>query len=137
MRILTMLFLALSITACAASSGIEAGAIGALGPNGETTYTTIVSVGNRGLARRIAVTKVDEQRIGDLLRTSVTLKSMTSQTEALQYRWTWFDAKGFEVNSSSQAWQPLLVYGQQTASVQGLAPNPAAKSFKLHLRYQD
>jgi uncharacterized protein YcfL len=85
----------------------------------------------------MSIASINQMDIGGLTKAAVTLQSMTSDTEALQYRWVWFDSHGFEVNSSSQSWQPLLVYGNQTTSVQGLAPNPSAKSFKLHLRYQE
>lgn len=123
----------LALTGCWGTSGTEA----VVGPNGENTYSTYIRAANPRLARRIAVVRADQRDIGGLLQGAVTLQSMTSDTEALQYRWVWFDSKGFEVNSSAQSWQPLLVYGKQTASVQGLAPNPSAKEFKLHLRYQE
>jgi uncharacterized protein YcfL len=118
---------------CWGTSGTEA----ILGPNGESTFSTYVKASNPRLARRIAIIRADQRDIGGLMQGAVTLQSMTSDTEALQYRWVWFDSKGFEVNSSAQAWQPLLVYGKQTASIQGLAPNPSAKEYKLHLRYQE
>jgi uncharacterized protein YcfL len=129
--------LVLLSSGCFGTSGTEASAVAVTGPQGETSYSTFINASNPRLARRIAVTQVDQIDIGGLTKGAVTLQSRTSDTEALQYRWVWFDSRGFEVNSSAQAWQPLLVYGKQTASVQGLAPNPAAKSFKLHLRYQD
>lgn len=118
---------------CWGTSGTEA----ITGPSGENTYSTYINASNPRLARRIAVVRADQRDIGGLVQGAVTLQSRTSDTEALQYRWVWFDSRGFEVNSSSQAWQPLLVYGKQTTSVQGLAPNPSAKEFKLHLRYQE
>jgi uncharacterized protein YcfL len=134
-RWLTLLLLLGS--GCFGTSGTETSAVAVTGPQGETSYSTFINAANPRLARRIAVRQVDQMDIGGLTKGAVTLQSRTSDTEALQYRWVWFDSRGFEVNSSSQAWQPLLVYGKQTASVQGLAPNPSAKSFKLHLRYQD
>jgi uncharacterized protein YcfL len=123
----------LACAGCWGTSGTEA----ITGPSGENTYSTYINAANPRLARRIAVIRADQREVGGLLQGAVTLQSRTSDTEALQYRWVWFDSRGFEVNSSAQAWQPLLVYGKQTTSVQGLAPNPSAKEFKLHLRYQE
>ena len=127
----------LACVGCWGTSGTETSSVAVTGPNGETTYATYINASNPRLARRVAVTRVDRTEIGGLVKSAVTLTSRTSDTEALQYRWVWFDANGFEVNSSSQAWNPVLVYGKQTTSVQGLAPNPSAKEFKLHLRYQE
>jgi len=121
----------------APTSGTEAGTISMTGLNGETTYSSYVNANNSRLARRIAVVRLDRADIGGLLKAAVTIQSRSDDTEALQYKWTWFDAKGFEVNSSSQPWQPVLVYGMQTTSIQGLAPNPSAKDFRLHLRFQE
>lgn len=127
--------LLLVFAGCWGTSGTET--VSVTGPNGESTYTTYIHAANQRLARRVAVVRVDRMEIGGLVKSAVTLQSRTTDTEAVQYRWVWFDSHGFEVNSSSQAWHPLLVYGKQTTSVQGVAPNPSAKEFKLHLRYQE
>jgi uncharacterized protein YcfL len=135
MKMIYAVLIALVCGGCWGTSGTQATAM--KGPNGEISYSTSVEAANPRLARRIAISRIDQMDIGGLTKAAVTLQSMTHDTEALQYRWVWFDARGFEVNSSSQAWQPLLVYGNQTTSVQGVGPNPSAKSFKLHLRYQE
>lgn len=122
---------------CWGTSGTQTTALAMKGPNGELTYSTNVDGANPRLARHIIIAGINQMEVGGLTKAAVTLQSTVSDTEALQYRWVWFDSHGFEVNSSSQAWNPLLVYGNQTTSVQGVAPNPAAKSFKLHLRYQE
>lgn len=131
------LIVALSCMGCVATSGTEAGTAMLTGLNGETMYGTYVHANNSRLARRIAVTRMDRADIGGLLKAAVTIQSRSADTEPLQYKWTWFDSKGFEVNGSAQPWQPVLVYGMQTTSIQGLAPNPSVKDFKLHLRYQE
>lgn len=137
MKRLVAVALWIACAGCAPTSGTEAGTVSMTGLNGETTYSSYVNANNSRLARRIAVVRLDRADIGGLLKAAVTVQSRSDDTEALQYKWTWFDAKGFEVNSSSQPWQPVLVYGMQTTSIQGLAPNPSAKDFKLHLRFQE
>jgi uncharacterized protein YcfL len=122
---------------CWGTSGTQTLALATKGPNGETVYSTRVEAANPRLARHIVIARVNEMEVGGLTKAEVTLQSLVHDTEAVQYRWVWFDSHGFEVNSSSQAWNPLLVYGYQTTAVQGVAPNPSAKSFKLHLRYQE
>jgi len=136
MKHLCLVAMVVCVVGCAGTSGTQARSVAITGPEGETDYSTYISADNSRLARRMAVVRFDRADIGGLLRAAVTLQSRTSDTEAIQYKWTWFDSKGFEVSSSAQPWQPLLVYGMQTTSVQGLAPNPSVKDFKLHLRYQ-
>lgn len=137
MKRFALLALSMICVGCAPTSGLEAGSISLTGLNGETTYSSYVNTSNNRLARRVAVSRLDRTDVGGLLKAAVTIQSRSNDTEALQYKWTWFDAKGFEVNSSSQPWQPILVYGMQTTSIQGLAPNPSVKDFRLHLRFQE
>ncbi len=122
---------------CASTAGIETTSIEISGLQGEKTYSTYVKAAHPRMAERIAIINFNRQDIGGLVKAAVSLQSRTDDTEALQYRWVWFDGNGFEVNSSAQPWQPVLVYGHQTTSVQGLAPNPSVKDVRLHLRYQE
>jgi uncharacterized protein YcfL len=132
-----VLFTCVLATGCSSTAGIEAVSLKVTGPNGETEHSNLIAVSNYDLARDISVVRVDRRDIGGLIKSSTNLRSRTTDTLALQYRWVWYDSYGMEVSSSTQSWQPLMVYGGQTTSVQGLAPNPSAKDFKLHLRYQD
>lgn len=125
------------VTGCSSTAGIETASLTVTGPNGEKEYSTWIAVSNHELARDVAVIRVDRRDIGGLIKSAVSMRSRTPETLALQYRWVWFDSYGMEVSSSSQPWQPIMVYGGQTTSVQGVAPNPSAKDFKLHLRYQE
>lgn len=131
------MILTLLAVACSSTAGIETVSLAVTGPNGETEYSNLIAVSNDKLARQLAVVRVDRRDIGGLIKSSAHLRSRTPGTLALQYRWVWYDAYAMEVSSSTQPWQPLMVYGGQTTSVQGVAPNPSAKDFKLHIRYQD
>lgn len=135
--LISILACILLLAGCARTSGIQARSISLTGPNGETTYSSYVNVDNSTLSRHLAVVRFDRSDIAGLVKVALTLQSLTERTQALQYRWTWFDAKGFEVESASQAWQPLIIYGMQMTAVQGLAPNPSVRDLKLHIRYQD
>jgi uncharacterized protein YcfL len=136
---LSLLLTLISFTpiGCASTAGVEAVSLAVTGPNGEKEYSSSIAVSNKELARDLAVVRVDRRDIGGLVKSAVSVTSRTPETLALQYRWVWYDSYGMEVASSSQSWQPLMVYGGQTTSVQGLAPNASVKDFKLHVRYQD
>jgi len=137
MKKLLSTLVVLLCSGCWGTSGTQTTALAMKGPNGELTYSTRVEAANPRLARHILIAGINQMEVGGLTKAAVTLQSTVHDTEAVQYRWVWFDSHGFEVNSSSQAWNPLLIYGNQTTSVQGVAPNPSAKGFKLHLRYQE
>lgn len=134
---LLVCWLGIPLVGCASTAGIEAVSLDVTGPNGEKEYSSWIAVSNKELARDVVVIRVDRRDIGGFVKSAVSLTSRTSETLALQYRWVWFDSYHMEVSSSSQPWQPLMIYGGQTTSVQGVAPNPSVKDFKLHLRYQE
>ena len=127
----------LVLVGCASTAGLEASSIRLTSPSGETTWSDSIAVGSTQLASALWITGVASPSVGGLLRPAVTLKSREQDTLALQYRWTWFDQQGLEVGSSSQPWQALTMYGNQTLSVQGLAPNSSVEGFKLHVRFQE
>lgn len=129
--------LSLSPTGCTSTAGIETVSLAVTGPKGEKDFSSWIAVSNRELAEELAIVRVDRRDIGGLVKSAVSVASRTPETLALQYRWVWFDSYGMEVASSSQSWQPLMVYGGQTTSVQGVSPNTGVKDFKLHVRYQE
>jgi len=42
-----------------------------------------------------------------------------------------------EVDSARSAWIPIYLNGRETKTIQGLAPNPSAKTFKIKIRESD
>jgi uncharacterized protein YcfL len=70
------------------------------------------------------------------MRAQVSLRSKDRDTVKAQYRFEWFDLEGMEINANS-AWKPLMLYGRETATVKGVAPDTRAKTFKLKIREPD
>lgn len=124
-----MLLLSLFFQGCG-TSGVEVFA------DLDPSVASRIDVGSSRLAGRIRVTEVKQTEVGGLLKPAISLKSMVSGTQNLQYKWSWFDASGFDVSSSQQHWSPLIVYGEQSKNIVGLAPNAGVKSFKFHIRDQ-
>ncbi len=93
-----------------------------------------VVVNNTSLGRDIGVIDTRVAQAGDILQAGVTLESKTGSTLALQYKFVWIDAKGFEVNPDTGTWKPLTLYGRETRQLQGVAPNAAAIEFMLKIR---
>ena len=46
----------------------------------------------------------------------------------------WFDAAGMEIRADSEAWTPLVLHGYETRTLQGVAPHPSARAFKVKIR---
>lgn len=83
---------------------------------------------------RLAVTSVVTARAGDLVRASVELKNKSRFAYTFEYRFKWYDGSGMEISPDSTAWVPLSMMGNETRSLQALAPNPTAETFKLFLQ---
>lgn len=127
-----LMFAAL-VAGCATTSGIEATGKTAYSDEGARTLSQQVLIQNTSLGSDIAVTALQSDRVGDMMRAQATLTSKTSSTLKVQYRFVWFSAAGMELNSNS-AWKPLIVYGKESKTIQGVAPDPRAASFKLAIR---
>jgi len=121
------------LTGCV-TSGIEGKAAVVKTPEGETQLSKYVIVNNPKLARGIQIVDLQHSYAGDLLKAQVTLVSKYSKTLNVQYKFAWFDGQGVEINPDGSPWSPLLIYGNETKSVQGVAPNPSAKEFKIKIR---
>ena len=44
------------------------------------------------------------------------------------------DAEGAEIDPDGDPWRPLVLHGKETRTIQGVAPNASATSFKLRVR---
>ncbi len=75
--------------------------------------------------------------VGGLLQVNLELESGRSRTYRLEYKFSWYDSAGMEVDSARSAWIPLYMNGREVKTIQGLAPNPSAKSFKIRIRESD
>jgi uncharacterized protein YcfL len=53
------------------------------------------------------------------------------------YRFAWFDAEGKEIAGNPGAWNPLIIFGRATETIQGAAPDPRARDFKLLIHEPD
>lgn len=117
-----------------ASSGIEGSSTVVMDADGGTQFSEYVVVNNPKVARGLQIVTLSQEFVGDILRAQVTLASKYSSTQHYQYRFTWFDEGGVELDPGSRAWLPLMMYGNETRALQGVAPNPSARQFKINIR---
>lgn len=124
------------LSGCAATSGISGSVAVVKGPEGDTQESEVM-VDNDSLARAIKITDLKSAFAGDLLKANVVLHSKRTDTLALQYKFRWYDSQGMEIEPESSPWQPIIIYGRETKSVQAVAPNPSVKEFKIEIRYRE
>lgn len=124
-------------TGCATkTSGLEGAAANVQTPEGDMQNSKYVIVNNRKLARGIQIVDLKSTFAGDILKAQVTLVSKYSSTLSFQYKFAWFNKDGVEIDPDSLPWTPLIMYGNETKSIQATAPNPWAREFKIKIRAQ-
>jgi uncharacterized protein YcfL len=130
------LLAAVAIAGCASTSGIEATGKTTWSDEGARELAQHVIFNSRSLAGDLQIVDLQSDRAGDLMRAQVSLRSKDRDTVKAQYRFEWYDLQGMEINANS-AWKPLMLYGRETATVKGVAPDTRAKTFKLKVREPD
>ncbi|HOU59568.1 MAG TPA: YcfL family protein [Kiritimatiellia bacterium] len=95
----------------------------------------VLQVDNAKLAKQLLVQDVvvDQTKNG-LMKASIKLTSRLNKDVVSQSKFAWFDADGNELDPDTDPWRPLLLHGKETRTIQGVAPNAAAASFKLRVR---
>lgn len=68
---------------------------------------------------------------GDLMRVQATIRNSSRSALNFRYKFKWLDKDGFEIALDGRPWTPLAITPYESKSVQALAPNPTAKSFKI------
>lgn len=131
--IMLLIFLLLPMRAYQANSsepsvGAEAG-----GSFGGSQFDNFVFYENPKLKKMVRIYNVEMRAVGNILQVSVSLANLTKKTLSIQYKFMWFDKDNFEIRADASPWIPVTLHPQEQKSVQGVAPNPAAKSFKIKI----
>jgi len=131
------LILSLGLAGCSTTAGVETTGKMTWDEQGARTLEKNVVFNNSGLKGDIQIVDVRSAMAGDIMRAQATLRSKDKDTLPFQYRFDWYDAGGFEINSGAGSWKPLILYGRETKTIQAVAPDPRAKEFKLKIREPD
>ncbi|MCF6154790.1 MAG: DUF1425 domain-containing protein [Candidatus Brocadia sp.] len=129
-----IILMALSFIGCSTTAGIEGSLSATTGQDGQTVYRKNVIIHNDSLARNIQLVDMKSDFVGNLLRAHVFLLNKDNDTLNLQFKFSWFDEGGRELDPDTDAWTPVILYGNESKSLQGVAPNPNAKEFKIKIR---
>ena len=127
-----VLLAALSCGGCG-TTGVEASGKKIWTQEGAPDLSRQIVINNASLARSVEIVDMKSGMVGSLMKAQVSLRSKQYGTLPMQYRFDWFDGQGMQIAANS-SWNPLIVYGGESKTVQGVAPDPRAKEFKLKLR---
>lgn len=105
-------------------------------PPPEAQFSKYLEVTDPKLTKIVTITHAEARFRGDLLQTSVTLRNVKKKPVSITYKFMWFDKDGFEISNEGQPWVPLTLQGIEDKTVQGTAPNPTAKTFKIKVGFQ-
>lgn len=51
-----------------------------------------------------------------------------------QYRFQWFDAKGFQMSQTMEVWKPAMFHGRELSKFEGVCPLEGAADYRLIIR---
>lgn len=129
-----IILMVLSFIGCSSTAGIEGSMSAATGQGGQTVYSKHVIINNDSLARDIQIVDMKSDFAGNLLRAQVSLVNKDNDTLNFQFKFSWFEEGGREIDPDTDAWTPVILHGKESKSLQGVAPNPNAKEFKIKIR---
>jgi uncharacterized protein YcfL len=131
------LIASLGMAGCSTTAGVETTGKMTWDEQGARSLEKKVVFNNSGLRGDIQIVEVKSVMAGDIMRAQATLRSKDKDTLPVQYLFEWYDAGGIEINSGSGSWKPLILYGREARTIQGVAPDSRAKEFKLKIREAD
>ncbi|MBN1553065.1 YcfL family protein [bacterium] len=118
------------------TSGVQGSASSSVSPSGQVAYSNYVIINNQELSRGIQIVDLKSRYVYDMLQANVIIVNKYNKTLNIQYKFSWFDEAGMEIDVDSSAWTPVILYGNETKTLQGTAPNPSAVEFKINIRNQ-
>ena len=124
----------MALSACQAPPPPVTSGIGAESLTNEIPPATYLKVDNLALAELLTISDVKHRINNSVLQVNTELSSQYEKSLKLQYQFQWFDPEGFAVEPGKSPWKPIELHGHQSISLQGVAPNTRARSFKVYVR---
>ena len=96
---------------------------------------SLICEGNTRLQNNLAVTGVTYDKVPNgLNRVNIQLTSLVQKDQHLQYRISWYNSEGMEIDAGTRTYRSLILHGQDSVTVTGVANNPAAVKSRLRVR---
>jgi uncharacterized protein YcfL len=127
------LIAAFSVSGCSTTGGIVATGQRTWNQDGAPELNRNIAIKNSRLAGNIEVSDIKSTMVGGLMKAQASLRSKSGDEVQIQYKFDWYDAQGMELGGNG-AWKPFILYSKQDRTLQGVAPDPRVKEFKLEIR---
>ncbi len=115
-------------------SGCSAGATGTMKPNESGEYEPFIEYNSAQIQSRLSIVDIRQRTVGNIMQVSADLHNSWKWKLDFQYKFKFYDKDGFEVNPDGRQWAPIVIAGNEVSTVQAVAPNPSAITFKIIVR---
>jgi uncharacterized protein YcfL len=89
---------------------------------------------DKPLAKEVQVLDIKARFVGDFLEGLAIVHNRRKYTVDFEYKFEWYDDKGYPVESNIVHWSPDLLYGRESKWIRGICPKPKASGFKVMIR---
>ncbi len=79
------------------------------------------------------VAGLNQSVVGNLLKVQAKIVNSTVAQRSINYKFSWFDQNGMEIESPNTPWSTLILEGGESGYISSVAPSPNAKDFSLKL----
>jgi uncharacterized protein YcfL len=89
----------------------------------------------RGAPMGVKLVEIRVQKRSDVLVVQAELQNTENKDRNVFWRYRWLDDGGMQVGDGD-AWKPLLMYGQQSQMLKGVAPSAKVTDFRLEMNVE-
>ena len=125
--------LALCLDDVYADHKTKAEAGGSVSPDNPDQYDTFIVYDSPKTKKLLKIYNVKTRFVDDILQASITMVSNAKKPVNIVYKFMWFDKSDFEVRANTVPWIPIMFQPGEEKTIQGVAPNSAARSFKIKI----
>jgi len=93
-----------------------------------------VLFGDSAMSSYLRVDDISTQVINDHTRGVVRLESLENANRTIEYRFSWYDDNGLEVNTKPSAWKQVIIGGRDMVSLSQVSISSKGKNFRLQVR---
>lgn len=84
--------------------------------------------------QKFQIMSVTGKEVDGFKKIQTAIANKTDKDLNLQYRFSWYDAQGMQIESDSTTWQPLHLFGKVTRPINNVARSREAITFELYVR---
>lgn len=129
------LIMVIGASACFALAGCISMSTGGLEAAASEGGAPTVRIDDSFFAQHVTVEDVRSHRTEmGFLAASVYVRNRYAKDFPVQYKFTWFDANGMEVQPNGRPWEQTMVHGGEGVSLAATAPEVAVTRFVVRMR---